>query len=55
MGGSTIDASMLWPHFVMANAKTLRYVALLLMAMRNEIFRRRVRTLELAAAGAAPG
>ena len=55
MGGSTIDASMLWPLFVMAIAMTLLYVALLLMAMRNEIFRRRVRSLELAAAGAAPG
>jgi heme exporter protein C len=55
MGGSTIDASMLWPLFVMAIAMTLLYVALLLMAMRNEIFRRRVRTLELAAAGAASG
>jgi heme exporter protein C len=55
MGGSTIDASMLWPLFIMAIAMTVLYVALLLMAMRNEIFRRRVRTLELAAAGAAPG
>ncbi|MEO8668007.1 MAG: heme ABC transporter permease, partial [Bauldia sp.] len=54
MGGSTIDASMLWPLFVMAIAMTVLYVALLFMAMRNEILRRRVRTLELAAA-AAPG
>jgi hypothetical protein len=33
----------------------LLYVALVLMAMRNEIFRRRVRSLELAAASAVPG
>jgi heme exporter protein C len=51
-GGPTIDATMLWPLFVMALAMTLLFVALLLMAMRNEIFRRRVRTLELAVAGA---
>jgi heme exporter protein C len=53
-GGPTIDASMLWPLFVMAIAMTVLYFALLLMAMRTEILRRRVRTLELAAA-AAPG
>jgi len=53
MGGPTIDASMLWPLFIMAVAMTLLYVVLLLMAMRNEIQRRRVRTLERAAAGAA--
>jgi heme exporter protein C len=56
IGGPTIDASMLWPLLVMAAAMTLLYVALLLMTMRNEIFRRRVQTLELAAAaGAASG
>jgi hypothetical protein len=32
-------------------AMTLLFVFLLLMAMRNEILRRRVRTLELSAAG----
>ena len=41
---------MLWPLFVMMVAMTLLFAALLLMAMRNEILRRRVRTLELAAA-----
>jgi heme exporter protein C len=55
VGGPTIDASMLWPLFIMAIAFTLLYVALLLMATRNEILRRRVRSLELAAASAAPG
>jgi heme exporter protein C len=52
-GGPTIDASMLWPLFVMMAAMTLLFVALLLMAMRNEILRRRVRTLEMAAASGA--
>jgi heme exporter protein C len=50
MGGPTIDASMLWPLMIMAVAMTLLFLALALMAMRNEILRRRVRTLELAAA-----
>ncbi len=44
---------MLWPLFVMMAAMTLLFVALLLMAMRNEILRRRVRTLEMAAASGA--
>src|SRR6187397_1525839 len=46
-GGSTIDASMLWPLAVMTLAITLFFVAAQLMAMRNEILRRRLRTLEL--------
>jgi heme exporter protein C len=50
MGGPTIDASMLWPLMIMAVAMTLLFLALAAMAMRNEILRRRVRTLELAAA-----
>ena len=41
------------PLFVMMAAMTLLFVVLLLMAMRNEILRRRVRTLELSAAGGA--
>ena len=52
-GGPTIDASLLTPLFVMAAGMTLLYVVALLMAMRNEILRRRVRTLELTAAGMA--
>jgi heme exporter protein C len=51
MDGPTIDGSLLTPLFVMAIAMTLLYFVLLLMAMRNEILRRRVRTLELTAAG----
>ena len=50
--GPTIDASLLTPLLVMAIGMTLLYFVLLLMAMRNEILRRRVRTLELTAAGA---
>ncbi|MEX0852225.1 MAG: heme ABC transporter permease [Bauldia sp.] len=50
-GGPTIDASMLWPLFVMTAGMTVLFLALLATAMRNEILRRRVRTLELAAAG----
>ncbi|HZP21075.1 MAG TPA: heme ABC transporter permease CcmC [Bauldia sp.] len=49
-GGPTIYSGMLWPLFIMVIAMTLLFAALLLMAMRNEILRRRVRTLELAAA-----
>jgi heme exporter protein C len=52
VGGPTIDASMLWPLLVMAAAMTLLFLAMVTMAMRNEILRRRVRTLQLAAAGA---
>jgi len=53
-GGSTIDPSMLTPLFIMLVAMTLTYLALLLSAMRNEILRRRVRTLELSAAAGRP-
>ena len=52
MDGPTIDASLLRPLFVMALAMMLLYLVLLLLAMRNEILRRRVRMLELTAAGA---
>jgi heme exporter protein C len=50
MGGPTIDASMLVPLFVMAGGATLLFAALHLAGMRNEILRRRVRTLGLMAA-----
>jgi heme exporter protein C len=53
LDGPTIDPSMLWPLMVMALAMTLLFLVLVTMAMRNEILRRRVRTLQLAAAGAA--
>jgi heme exporter protein C len=53
IGGPTIDASMLWPLLVMAVAMTMLFIALVLMVMRNEILRRRIRTMQLTAAGAA--
>jgi heme exporter protein C len=52
-GGSAIHESILMPLLVMAAAFTLLFVTLLLAAMRNEILRRRVRTLRLLQAGAA--
>ncbi len=52
-GGATIDPSMLWPLFVMMVALTLLFAATLMMAMRNEILRRRVRTLEMSIATSA--
>jgi heme exporter protein C len=52
MGGSTIDRSILMPLFIMAIAFTLLFVTLQLAAMRNEILRRRVRTLRLMQASA---
>jgi len=47
MGGPSIDASLLAPLFWMALAFTLLFLTLHLAAMRNEIMRRRVRTLLL--------
>jgi heme exporter protein C len=52
MGGSSIDNSMLWPLLVMALAFTCLFFTLHLMAMRNEILRRRIRTMRLMAAAA---
>ena len=53
LGGSTIDPTILIPLLLMAAAFTLLFVTLLLSAMRNEILRRRVRTLRLLQASAA--
>jgi len=53
MGGPTIDASILIPLFIMTIAFTLTFATLVLAAMRNEILRRRVRTLRLMQASAA--
>ena len=53
LGGSTIDPTILIPLLLMASAFTLLFVTLLLAAMRNEILRRRVRTLRLLQASAA--
>jgi heme exporter protein C len=47
MGGSTLDKSFLIPLLVMAVAFTLLFVTLHLAAMRNEILRRRVRSLQM--------
>ena len=55
MGGPTIDPSLLAPLFEMAVAFTLLFLTLHLAAMRNEILRRRVRTLRLMQAHAARG
>ena len=52
MGGSSIDSSMLWPLLIMALAFTCLFFTLHLMAMRNEILRRRIRTMRLMAAAA---
>jgi heme exporter protein C len=55
LGGPTIASSLLYPLAVMAVAFTLLFVTLLLAAMRNEILRRRIRTLQLMQAAAQPG
>jgi heme exporter protein C len=52
VGGSTIYPTILLPLFIMAVASTLLFFTLLLAAMRNEILRRRVRTLRLMQASA---
>jgi heme exporter protein C len=44
-GGSTIDTSLLVPLFAMAIAFTLLFMTLHIAAMRNEILRRRVRSM----------
>ena len=53
LGGPTIDRSLLTPLLTMAVAFTLLFITLHLAAMRNEILRRRVRTLRLMQASAA--
>jgi heme exporter protein C len=54
-GGPTMSASFLVPLLIMALAFTLLFVTLHLAAMRNEILRRRVRTLQMMQAQAAVG
>src|SRR4029079_5561369 len=49
-GGPTIYPTMLWPLFEMVLTSTILFAALLSMTMRNEILRRRVRSMQLAAA-----
>ena len=47
MGGPTLDKAFLWPLLVMAIAFSLLFITLHLAAMRNEILRRRVRSLQM--------
>ena len=55
LGGSTIHPTILVPLIVMLVAFTLLFLTLHLAAMRNEIMRRRVRTLLIMQADAATG
>ena len=50
LGGPTIAPQLLWPLLIMALAFTLLFVALHLMAIRNEILRRRLARLTMIAA-----
>ncbi len=52
LGGPSIAPSLLWPLIVMALAFTFLFVTLHIMAIRNEILRRRIRRLSLLAASA---
>ncbi len=53
MGGPRVAAAMLWPLLTMAGAFTTLFFTLHLMAIRNEILRRRLRRLTILAASAA--
>jgi heme exporter protein C len=55
LGGPTIHPAILVPLLIMALAFTLLFLTLYLSAMRNEILRRRVRTLRLLQAQATQG
>ena len=48
LGGPTIDASMLWPLFVMALGFTLFFATLLLLRMRTALLAAKIRALRLA-------
>jgi heme exporter protein C len=48
VGGPSMHPSILWPLMLNALALTMLFLTLHLMAMRNEIQRRRVRALQLA-------
>ncbi len=50
VGGPTIHSSMLWPLLVMAMGMTFLFMTLHVMAIRNEILRRRLRRLSILAA-----
>ena len=53
MDGPTIHPSLLWPLMICALGFTLLMLALHMAAMRNEIYRRRLRVLEARAAAEA--
>jgi len=55
LGGSTIHPTILVPLIVMLVAFTLLFLTLHLAAMRNEIMRRRVRTMMMMRAAAPAG
>src|SRR3954463_9397746 len=55
LGGTSLDKSFLIPLLVMAIGFSLLFVTLHLAAMRNEIMRRRVRTMLMMQADAAVG
>ena len=55
LGGSTIHPTILVPLIVMLVAFTLLFLTLHLAAMRNEIMRRRVRTMMMLRADARAG
>jgi heme exporter protein C len=55
LGGSTIHPTILVPLLIMIAAFTLLFITLHLAAMRNEILRRRLRTMLLMHADAAAG
>ncbi len=52
LGGPAIAGELLWPLLVMALAATLLFLTLHLLAIRNEILRRRVARLTMMAAAA---
>jgi len=53
MGGPTIDPEFLWPLLIMAVAFTMLFFTLHILAMRNEILRRRIAVLRRHTARAA--
>jgi len=55
LGGTSLHPAILVPLLDMAVAFTLLFITLHVAAMRNEILRRRVRTLQLMQAQSAPG
>ncbi len=52
LGGPAISPALLWPLIVMGLAFTFLFLTLHLMAVRNEIYRRRLRRLSILAAHA---